>query len=439
MNWRALLPLLVAIESSAGAQTPPIAPGHGFEVIRYALALRPDLATTAVSGTQTIELRATADRVSRLAFTPNALRISDATLGATPVPVSADKNAIVFTLPRALRRGDKATLRFRLGGQPTRGIVAVPGGIYTNYFACDWMVCLQDAPGDKADLDLDLFLPADMQSVGVGLAMRETALPDGLVLHRWRSTRPYSPYLYAFAAGPKATQSISTAQGDFVYLDVTGTDSAIAGLFAQTPAMAAFFAEKAGMPMPDHRYSQVLVPGREAQEAASFSLIGKAELERERDDPSSAWIIAHELAHQWWGNLVTCATWQDLWLNEGIATFMVAAWEEHSSGEAAYRQELGVARRRHEQAQAIGFDKPLTWSGEYPSLNTRRAIQYSKGALFMAHLRDELGDTVFWNGLRDFTQKHAGRTVTSGDFQVSMERASRRDLSSTFARWVYGT
>jgi hypothetical protein len=99
---------------------------------------------------------------------------------------------------------------------------------------------------------------------------------------------------------------------------------------------------------------------------------------------------------------------------------------------------LDVARRRVEQVREAGFDKPLTWGGEYPSLGARRAVQYSKGALFMAHLRETIGEAAFWNGLRSFTQQHAGGTVTSKDFQHAMETTSGRDLSSTFAEWVYG-
>jgi aminopeptidase N len=432
------LPLLLATASMAGAQPATIAPGDGFEVERYTVSLRPDLATTAVSGTEAIDVRGTSDNVARLSFTANALRISEATVDGTPAEVLHGRDAIVFTLPRPLPKGGKATLRFRIEGKPARGVTAAAGGIFTSYFACDWMVCLQDAPGDKAHLTLDLFLPAGMESMGVGRAGPTTKLPAGLVLHRWRSARPYSPYLFAFAAGPFVRRSARTDLGELVYLDATGTKADLARLFAQTPAMAAFLADKAGMALPDRRYVQVLVPGREAQEAASFSLIGKAELEREWDDPSSAWIAAHELAHQWWGNLVTCETWRDFWLNEGIATFMVAAWKEHSSGEAAYAQELDGARRRVERVREIGFDKPLAWAGQYPSIGARRAVQYSKGALFLAHLRESIGDAAFWTGLRGFTRQNAGGTVTSKDFQNAMEKASRRDLSPLFAEWVYG-
>nr|WP_225197337.1 M1 family aminopeptidase [Gluconobacter oxydans] len=149
-------------------------------------------------------------------------------------------------------------------------------------------------------------------------------------------------------------------------------------------------------------------------------------------------MIIHELTHGWWGNLVTCATLQDFWLNEGITTFMTAAWKEHRYGRAAYVAELDIARARLEKARAKGYDKPLAWSGSYPSLGARRAVQYSKGALFMDYLRTTLGDTVFWAGLRSYTRAHAGGTVTSIDFERAMEDASGRDLQRIFKDWVFG-
>ena len=433
------LPALAFLLATAPAVAQPLAsaPGVGFDVERYAVTLRPDLKTTSVTGKETIVVRAMSDGVKQLAFTANALTISEATLDDAPLRVSSGKDAIRFTLPRTLRKGQTATLRFSFAGTPARGLTATPTGIYSNYFACDWMVCLQDSPGDKAQFALDLLLPAGAVSIGVGRQGPKATMPGGMTLHRWRSTRPYSPYLFAFAAGRFTRSSVRTARHELVYLDATGSRRDLRALFAQAPAMAAFFADKAGMRLPDRRYVQVLVPGREAQESASFSLIGQAELDREQADPDAAWIVAHEMAHIWWGNLVTCATWQDFWLNEGIATFMVAAWKEHRYGEPAYRRDLDIARRRVERARAAGFDKPLAWPGKYPSLGARRAVQYSKGALFLAHLRDTIGDTAFWAGLRRFTRRHAGGTVTSGDFQTAMQEASGRDLSPLFAKWVF--
>jgi aminopeptidase N len=86
----------------------------------------------------------------------------------------------------------------------------------------------------------------------------------------------------------------------------------------------------------------------------------------------------------------------------------------------------------------MGWDRPLAFEGPYPSLGVRRAIQYAKGALFMAHLREMLGEEAFWRGLRTYTRRHAGGTVTSADFQRAMQEASGRDLDPTFREWVYG-
>jgi len=406
------------------------APGGDFQVTRYTVSLKPDAVNGAIAGTETITIVATADGLSRLAFSPNALHVDAAAAGE----VSSDKTAIVFALPHVLAKGETFTLHLRLDGKPARGVATSGGGLYTSYFACDWMVCLQDAPDDKADFALDLVVPAGWTTVGVGRELAVQTLAHGLVRHRWRATRPYSAYLYGFAAGPYPRQTI----GAFTYVNATGMAANLPQAFEGTPATAAFLAGKAGLPLPDGRYTQILVPDDEAQEAAGFSLIGRASLERDRTDPASAWLVAHEMTHQWWGNLVTCATWRDLWLDEGVTTFLTAAWQQHVHGDDAYRAMLDKARARAERARAAGYDKPLAWDGQYPSLGMRRAIQYSKAAVFLATLRDEIGDDAFWKGLRLFTQTHAGGTVTSQNFQAAMETASGKDLSAMFRAWVYG-
>jgi aminopeptidase N len=352
--------------------------------------------------------------------------------------VASSESGISIALPSPLARGRTATIRLRFHGVPRRGVTAAASSIYSSYFACDWMVCLQDSPGDKAWLALDLLVPAGMTSLASGRMTGRSRAKGGAVLHRWRTTRPYSAYLFGFAIG-RFTRAADRSGG--AVLEYHGEGATASGLkrkFAETPAMVAFLSGKAGLPLPGGRYAQLLVAGREAQEAATWSLIGRDHLEREAAEPESAWVIVHELAHQWWGNLVTCATWRDFWLNEGIATFMTAAWKEHRYGALAYRAELDGARARLARAREAGWDRPLAFAGPYPNLGTRRAIQYSKGALFLEHLRTELGDAAFWAGLRAFTRRHAGGTVTSLDFQRAMERASGRELSGTFKEWVFG-
>ena len=418
------------VAGAAHAQSP----GDGFQVTRYAVSLQPDAIDETVSGRETLVVTATRDGVSRLAFSPNALHVHEAAADGTRIEVMSTKTGLVFALPRTLAKGRSVTLRFQLDGKPAHGVATSGGGLYTSYFACDWMICLQDAPGDKADFALDLDVPAGWTTISVGRELKPQSLSGGRVRHRWRSTRPYPAYLYGFAAGPFPRQTV----GAFTYVNATGVTADLPREFDGTPTIAAFLADKAGLPLPDGRYTQVLVPADEAQEAAGFSLIGRASLERDRKDPASAWLVTHEMTHQWWGNLVTCATWRDLWLDEGVTTFLTAAWQQQASSDSAYRAMLDKARARVERARAAGYDKPLAWDGQYPSLGIRRAIQYSKGALFLAMLRDQIGDDAFWKGLRLFTQTHAGATVTSRDFQAAMETASGKDLSALFKTWVYG-
>lgn len=425
-----VLAVAVAVPVEAGAA--------GFDVASHSLVLTPDLAAGTVSGTEEIRFVSGDAPLSELRFSANALEIAGATLDGRAVSVRKDGQGTVFVLSEPLAAGRPATLRFRFSGKPARGVTAVPGALYTSYFACDWMVCRQDEPGDKAALSLDLVLPAGARSLGVGRLAGRQRLDDGRVVHRWRSDRAYSPYLYAFAAGTLSERVVKSGSGTLRFLDASGGKSDLGALFADSAGIAAFFAGKAGMPLPGRSYAQLLVPGDEAQETATFSLIGKEELEAEKREPGSAWIIAHEMAHQWWGNLVTCESWQHFWLNEGMAVFMTAAWKEQRFGAAAYAAEIDHARKRAERAKAKGQDRPLAWGGKYDSLGDRRDIQYGKSAVFLDRLRRELGDEAFWAGVRLYTRRHAGGTVTSADFQRAMEEASRRDLGPLFREWVTG-
>ncbi|HEY0012184.1 MAG TPA: M1 family metallopeptidase [Allosphingosinicella sp.] len=430
---------VAAISDFAGAPSPePAAVGAGFEVERYAVSLTPDPAERSVAGTEAITVRSLRDGLHRVVFSPNALIIDAATVDGRPAQVRSDESGIAVALPAPLANRHTVEIVLRYHGVPRRGVTATAGSMYTSYFACDWMVCLQDAPGDKAMFALDLRVPAEMTTLAVGRMAGRTKPRNGEVTHRWRSARAYSPYLFGFAVGRFTHTSVRSGGGVLDHYGEGATASELTRLFAETPRMVAFFSAKAGLPLPGGRYAQLLVPGREAQEAATYSLIGRGELERGAADPSSDWVIAHELAHQWWGNLVTAETWQDFWLNEGIATFMTAAWKEHRFGAPAYRAELDTARARLRRAEEAGWDRPLAFAGAYPNLGTRRAIQYSKGALFMDHLRTVLGEEAFWAGLRAFTRAHAGGSVTSIHLQRAMEQAADRDLSPVFRAWVFG-
>lgn len=413
-------------------------PGEGFDVTRYDLALTPNIQDRTVAGREVITLRATADRLQRLSFSSNALSIDTATIDGVPVVVRSQADGLHLDLAKPLARGRSVKLELTYHGRPARGLSGSATALYTSYFACDWMVCVQDRFGDKAAFSLALHVPAGLDTLSVGRRVARRTAPDGGEVHRWAAPRPYSAYLFGFVVGRFARADDRVGPARLSYLGETADAAELKRRFAETGPMVRFLSDKAGVPLPVSEYSQLLVQGREAQEAATYAVLGVDALRTKADDPAEDWAIAHELAHQWWGNLVTCATLQDFWLNEGVTTFMTAAWKEHRYGRAAYEAELAVARSRLDKARAAGFDKPLAWEGTYPTLATRRAVQYSKGALFMDHLRTVLGEDAFWAGLRRYTRAHAGGVVTSLDFQRAMEASSGRDLRPVFSEWVFG-
>ncbi|HEX9962083.1 MAG TPA: M1 family aminopeptidase, partial [Pyrinomonadaceae bacterium] len=162
---------------------------------------------------------------------------------------------------------------------------------------------------------------------------------------------------------------------------------------------------------------------------------GRAVLKNERD----IWLGAHEFAHQWWGNMVTNRDWTHFWLNEGMATFMTAAYKEHRFGREEYLSEIEKSKMRYERVRDAGKDKSLVFPDWNRPAREDRVLVYQKGAYVTHLLREEMGDEAFWKGLKIYTQKYWGKSVETVDFQKAMEKSSGKDLSAFFDKWVYLT
>jgi aminopeptidase N len=207
-------------------------------------------------------------------------------------------------------------------------------------------------------------------------------------------------------------------------------------IFRDTPAMVAFFEDRAGLPFPGDSYTQALVATSGGQEMAGLSHMSDAYGRAVLADPTATSLIAHEVAHQWWGNLVTNRDWTHFWLNEGFATFMASAYKERSRGPDAYLQDVNGWRRRVEQLRAAGRDRPLVFPDWNRPTADDRAVVYQKGALALHELRQQLGDATFWTAVRAYTKAHAGQSVTSPDLQRAFEASSGRALRPFFEAWV---
>jgi aminopeptidase N len=255
----------------------------------------------------------------------------------------------------------------------------------------------------------------------------------------WRLDREYPAYLYGFVAGIFRDTSLQAGRVRLRMLSAEKSPDTLTRVFASTAPALDFFARRAGIPFPDSIYTQVLVQGASGQEVATYSWLSEKYAEEVLADPREDWLVAHELAHQWWGNLLTCSTWSDIWLNEGFATFMTAAFKEQQWGREEYEREMLLSRFRYERQKSEGNDRPLHFTGWTVPEDANGPIAYYKGAAVLHLLRYHIGEQNFWEGIRGYTRDNAEKNVGSNDLQTAMELVSGEDLTPFFQHWVYTT
>jgi aminopeptidase N len=440
--YAGLLALLGAASAPAQLASAPREP----DVLRYVARVEPNFATGSVKGVVTIRfdasggLDASAGVDAPLAFDAGDLVVDSVREGRADVTFVKLDRRLVVTLPAAREAAGRREIEIAYHGTPRRGITFVPDAeqVATAFSTSDWLPCI-DAPSERATLDLTVVVPAGHVVAASGRAAGTKRERDRIA-SRWLLDRPMPCYLFGFAAGRFGEATDPGGDVELRYLGpATMTTAQLRDVFAATGDMLEFFASKAGIDYPGNVYTQVLFGSGSGQELAALSVFGERYGEGVLADPTSIWLGAHEAAHQWWGNSVTNESWSHFWLNEGIGTFMTAAYLEHRFGREEYLRQIDAAKAKYEALRAAGKDKPLVfevWSN--PSADDR-SIVYDKGAYVTHLLREELGEVSFWKGIARYTQRYWGQSVTTENFRAALEEESGRDLEAFFARWVYGT
>lgn len=402
------------------------------DVVHYAATLEPDIAGKSVKGT--VHIRFVTDS-PEAEFNCGDLAIDSVRFAGATLKFTVVEHRLRIALPLD-RRTREIEIDFH--GTPKYGIRFFPDRqqVYTIFSTSQWMVCLDD-PADKATLTLKLILPANLTPIANGKLVSQRDLPNNKRLSEWQQRTPIPTYIFGFAAGPFQIVKEKRGNVELQYFATNYNQNEVHRIFRDTPDMLDFFEARAGVKYPDKTYTQVLAAGGVEQEMSSFTALketyGKEVLKNEQD----VWLGAHEFAHQWWGNMVTCRDWNHFWLNEGIATFIAAAYLEHRFGRAAYMRAVEAYHANYEKVRAAGKDKSLVFPDWLHPTREDRTLVYDKGAYVLHLLREEMGERAFWNGLRLFTQRHFGKSVVTEDFVAAMEEANGKSLKEFFAKWVY--
>jgi aminopeptidase N len=390
-----------------------------YTVEHYDVHLTPDLARQRVVGEVSIRLRSQIDRLDAVELDIGSLEISSVLENQHAPYFEHNSGHIIIDLTAPAYKQEVRTLTIRYVARAAKGLVFYPDQIYTSFFTHDWLPS-NDRPDDRATLRLVIDAPPHAKVAASGRF-------DGTA---WLVESPAPAFLFAFAAGDFAE---SNTQADGVTLRTLGK----ANVAAPTAEVLHFFADRTGQKYPGATYTQVFTHGKVEQEAVGLTLLPESYAETLAAHPEDLWLLAHELAHQWYAVAIQCKDWTDFWLNEGMATFMADAYLEHRFGKVRYEQELERSRTLYEAQVAKGKDRTLSYADWQTSDQVGGDIPYHKGALFLAELRRQLTDEVFWQGIRLYTKDNWNKAVTSDDFERAMDTAAHKDLTKLFTRWVF--
>jgi aminopeptidase N len=432
-----LCSVVVAFSVPLSTRADDLAPGPPFDVLHYNITIEPDIAGKTLKGNVVIRFVANVDNLFQVEFDCGNLQIDSVTeSGVARDFALKDHRLQVILASKKARQITEIEISYH--GAPKNGIRFIPEGsqVYTVFSTSQWTVC-NDAPDDKATLSLTLILPATLTPLSNGRLVSKRELTNKRVASTWEQKLQIPTYTFGFAAGPYRLLTEKKHGVEFQYLTTSFSDKDVHRIFQNTPDMLEFYENRSGVRYPDKTYAQVLAAGGVEQEMSSFTALnesyGKEVLANEQD----LWLGAHEFAHQWWGNMVTCRNWNHFWLNEGIASFMAAAYMEHRFGSAVYLREIESYRASYERVRSAGKDKSLVFADWLHPTREDRTLVYDKGAYVMHLLRKEMGERAFWKGIRIFTRRYFGKSVVTADFKAAMEEANGKSLDAFFARWVY--
>lgn len=404
-----------------------------FDVRRYEVRLEPNLSDQTLTGEVRIYFAVTPG-TSEVVLDAGKLEIISLE-GEAVISYQQTGNRLLISLAKTTQ--PETVIQIRYKGQPTQGLVWSndPLEVYSVYFTREWMVC-HDTPADKASIQLELLIPESLSCVANGTLISNTSEEEEKCLYTWNQEDETPAYTYGFAIGQFNAFYEQHVGINLNYYAHDQSPEELKTIFRYTPDMLSFFEEKSGIPYDQPAYSQVLI-GNHYQEMAGFAVLRKSYGPLVLSDSTETNLISHELAHQWWGNRITCVSWNHFWLHEGMATFMSAAFNEHQFGTEIYEANIESYFQVYQKIKEKGADRSLVfdnWSN--PSRDDRNLV-YFKGAYVLHVLRQELGEDAFWQGIKTFSQRHYGKWVSTPDLQQAMEESAGRDLQNFFQEWVY--
>lgn len=400
-----------------------------------------------IIGTATVRIKFLKESPS---FTLDLVGRQEGQTGMLVTAVSSDEQLLPYlqtgstlkiSLPQAAKAGEERSFTILYNGIPTDGlIIATNKHGNRTFFGDNWpnrahhWLPTVDHPSDKASVEFIVTAPEHYQVIANGMQVEETNLPQGMKLTHWREDAPLPTKVVVIGAAAFAVQQAGEVSGIPISSWVYPEDRE-AGFYDYSQALYVlpFFIEKIG-PYSYQKLANVQSKTRYGgmENAGNIfyfenSVTGKREREA---------LIAHEVAHQWFGNSASEGNWFHVWLSEGFATYFTTLYFEDRHGVDAARE-----MRLEDRDQIIAFaardNSPIinTSVTDYNQLLNVNA--YQKGGWVLHMLRRKIGDDAFWLGIREYYQQYRNSNALTEDLRRVMEQVSRQKLGSFFDQWLY--
>jgi aminopeptidase N len=414
----------------------------GYDVASYDLTLRYEPATDQLTGRALITATATAD-LSRFNLDFAGLTVHSISVNGKAATQSRDGQELTVTPAAGLPSGGQFTVDISYSGVPTpisRPGLGAEGFLHTDdgaialgepEGAASWFP-VNDHPLDKATYAVAVTVPAGLTALSNGVPAEPTTV-DGWTTWRWAEHAPMASYLATVVIG-KYRVTTSTHDGKPVVtaveqsLPAGNADQAV----ARTVEVADFLATRFG-PYPFDAYGAIVHNDpriRYALENQSRPVYSARFFDRE----AASWVVAHELAHQWYGDSVSIHHWEDIWLNEGLASYAEWLWSEHTGTATADQMFDRLYAPAGEADWRIAPGAPGPGAGLFD-----RFAVYSRGAMAVHALRKAVGDAVFFRILKTWAVEKRDGNATIAEFITLSERLAGKPLRPLFDAWLYRT
>lgn len=463
-NFRAFflytfLCFFLAFPLSAQQNRPNFNRIRAYDVQHYIIRVSFDRAEKTVFGDTTIQLKPLQNEFKELAFDADRLNFESIKLEPSGKDLTFRQagEKIFIALDKSYSPADLISVRLKYSVKPKTGVIFVdekrekgkitrPAQIWTQNQPEDahrWFPSY-DFPDDKATSEEFITVKNDETAIGNGELIKITENADGTKTFHYKMPVRHSTYLTSFVVGNYSKVSGSYKNIPLGFYVYPGKESIVSDAFGKTKDILRILEDLTGIDFPFNKYDQTLVANFKqfsAMENITATTFYDKDVILVETDSGKKLVedtVAHELAHSWFGNLVTCRNWAELWLNEGFATYMEAAYREKMYGRKEYLRLIQEDVYEHfyeEKRRSLhhGLFNLLA----RPDDSIFDTTTYQKGGVVIHMLRETIGDKAFWKAVHAYLARHKFENVETPDLQNAMEEASGKNLDWFFGQWVY--